>query len=642
MKTGINKHFKSIFSRNIPFLQKKCKFQYSTDYNIKTPKKSLLDTSNEFYNSHRKKATDFFTGIQNIKIEEKLNEYSLILFKQIFSKSKIEEDKKLENNNINKNIDFSIIKPISKIFNKKIIVKVPCLTSDSKKDKKISKKSKNKKISFENNYIPPFEYTNDIYYKRKYISKVSTVKTTNNFFINKTYKKKCFKDYYLQISSEPELKLSFSKVKMIPKEIIILEEKIKEKENENYNLKNILLNKKNESLNLDLEYEKMFSECQKSEMIRKKAQEYIHSIKGNILVYCRIKPSLNKNEENSIISFPEILTENNLNLTNNILTNIELKNLSMKNSYYFDRIFPENTSQIDIFEEIKPFIQSSLDGENICIFAYGATGSGKTYTMQGKIDENNNNNFIIEQSGILPRTAHFIFEEKNRLEKINENLDVYFSAIEIYNETIYDLLANNNINNNINMNNNNKRIPLTVYCANNEINIPNLQWKNIQNKNDIIKFTLQASNTRSSDSTSFNSVSSRSHAIYRIKIYNNSNKKNSMINIIDLAGSERSSLKNTSNLTKEEKDYIKKIQNEANFINKSLSALGRIINLIGDKKNCNKLVIPYRESKLTIVLQNYLKPNSKTVMIVNVSGENKDYNFTKESLNFATNAMVNC
>ena len=115
-----------------------------------------------------------------------------------------------------------------------------------------------------------------------------------------------------------------------------------------------------------------------------------------------------------------------------------------------------------------------------------------------------------------------------------------------------------------------------------------------------------------------------------------------MINIIDLAGSERSSLKATSNLTKEEKDYIKKIQNEANFINKSLSALGRIINLIGDKKNCNKLVIPYRESKLTIVLQNYLKPNSKTIMIVNVSGENKDYNFTKESLNFATNAMVNC
>ena len=86
----------------------------------------------------------------------------------------------------------------------------------------------------------------------------------------------------------------------------------------------------------------------------------------------------------------------------------------MKNSYYFDRIFPENTSQIDIFEEIKPFIQSSLDGENICVFAYGATGSGKTYTMQGKIDENNNNNFIIEQSGILPRTAHFIFEEKNK------------------------------------------------------------------------------------------------------------------------------------------------------------------------------------------------------------------------------------
>ena len=90
-------------------------------------------------------------------------------------------------------------------------------------------------------------------------------------------------------------------------------------------------------------------------------------------------------------------------------------------------------------------------------------------------------------------------------------------------------------------------------------------------------------------------------------------------------------------------ENMKKIQCEANYINKSLSALGRIINLIGDKRNNTKnIAIPYRESKLTVVLQNYLKPNAKTVMIVNIASELKNYTYTKESLNFAANAMVNC
>ena len=592
MNSKINQHYKLIFSRNCLFLNQNLKKKNVNELRKQYIEKPIIDTSFNFYNLHRKNANEFFTRVQNIKIKEKLNEYD-----------------------------------------KKIDIKIPNnLSINSKETKQSTEKSKFKQISFENKYILPFEYQNDNYYKIKYISKISSVKTTNNFFIEKKFNQKCFKNYLLENSNSEDLKLNIFKTKKIPPEIISLEEQVGKIEKENLNLKNILLTKKNNSLNLDLEYEKLFFEYKNIEIIRKKAQEYIHNIRGNILVYCRIKPSLTKNEENSIISFPEILDDNNIESNNQVLTSIELKNNLIKNSYHFDRIFPENTSQHEIFDEIKSFIQSSLDGDNICIFAYGATGSGKTYTMQGKIEENNKN-FITQQSGILPRTAKFIFEEKKRLEKMNENLDISFSAIEIYNETIYDLLIpNNNI----------KKIPLTIYCANNEVNIPNLQWKNIQNENDIIKFTLHASNTRSCDSTSFNSVSSRSHAIYRIKIYNNSNKKNSMINIIDLAGSERNSLKATSNLTKEEKDYIKKIQNEANFINKSLSALGRIINMIGDKKNCNKLVIPYRESKLTIILQNYLKPNSKTVMIVNVSGENKDYNFTKESLNFATNAMVNC
>ena len=353
---------------------------------------------------------------------------------------------------------------------------------------------------------------------------------------------------------------------------------------------------------------------------RKLIQEYIHKIKGNLRVYCRVRPCLQKSD--TFITYPELSTA--LTTKTSYLQTMEIKAPNTSTSAYtFDRIFPESSSQVEVFNEIQQFIQSALDGESVCVFAYGATGSGKTFTMQGA-----NGN-----EGVLPRCASFIFDEKERLSKHNEILLIYFAAIEIYNENVFDLLNKKT----------KTRTPLVIYSAGSEVNIPNLIWEEIKEKEDIIKYTNLASESRRSDSTSFNATSSRSHAIFQIKIINEMTKKTSMINIIDLAGSERSQISSFATLNKEEIENMKKIQTEANFINKSLSALGRIINLIGDSKKSSKAIsIPYRESKLTVVLQNYLKPNAKTVMIVNVAGETKNYNYTKESLNFAANAMVNC
>ena len=345
-----------------------------------------------------------------------------------------------------------------------------------------------------------------------------------------------------------------------------------------------------------------------------------HKIKGNLRVYCRVRPCLQKSD--TFITYPELSTA--LTTKASYLQTMEIKAPNTTTSAYtFDRIFPESSSQVEVFNEIQQFIQSALDGESVCVFAYGATGSGKTFTMQGT-----NGN-----EGVLPRCASFIFNEKERLSKHNEILLIYFAAIEIYNENVFDLLNKKT----------KTRTPLVIYSAGSEVNIPYLIWEEIKEKEDIIKYTNLASESRRSDSTSFNATSSRSHAIFQIKIINEMTKKTSMINIIDLAGSERSQISSFATLNKEEIENMKKIQTEANFINKSLSALGRIINLIGDNKKSSKAIsIPYRESKLTVVLQNYLKPNAKTVMIVNVAGETKNYNYTKESLNFAANAMVNC
>ena len=112
--------------------------------------------------------------------------------------------------------------------------------------------------------------------------------------------------------------------------------------------------------------------------------------------------------------------------------------------FHFDRVFDEEASQSDVYDEIQPFLQSALDGENVCIFAYGATGSGKTHTMQGPSIINEETGFLVSKSsGILPRAANFIFDEIHRLNKLKYTYKIYFSAFEIYNENIYDLCDKN-------------------------------------------------------------------------------------------------------------------------------------------------------------------------------------------------------
>jgi hypothetical protein len=235
-----------------------------------------------------------------------------------------------------------------------------------------------------------------------------------------------------------------------------------------------------------------------------------------------------------------------------------------------------------------------LDGENICIFAYGATGSGKTYTMQGPSWALDGKELIINEfSGILPRAADYIFDEITRVNMLNYSCKIYFSAIEIYNENVYDLFDSNS----------NKQ-PLQVFFAKNIVQLKNLIWNQIKSKEDIIKFIKEASDTRRSDSTQYNENSSRSHAVYQLKLdfVKNQKQMESYINIIDLAGSEKCSITSINNKSKEEIETMKKLQNETNFINKSLTTLGRVISMLADKKS-SKISIPYRESKLTMILQ---------------------------------------
>ena len=173
---------------------------------------------------------------------------------------------------------------------------------------------------------------------------------------------------------------------------------------------------------------------------------HIQVLKGNIRVFCRVKPILQQriseifdDKVKNCIQFPCISS-------NELPTQLKVVNPANNESklFHFDSIFPPESLQEDVFNEVKSFIQSAIDGENVCIFAYGQTGSGKTFTMEGPdasllFDDDFK---INELSGILPRSAEFIFKEIERIKKqFMREYKIEISSLEIYNEQVRDLYS---------------------------------------------------------------------------------------------------------------------------------------------------------------------------------------------------------
>ena len=258
--------------------------------------------------------------------------------------------------------------------------------------------------------------------------------------------------------------------------------------------------------------------------------------------------------------------------------------------FNFDRIFPPSSSQQDIYDfGVKGIIESVLDGYNGTVLAYGQTSSGKTYTMQGEMDEE-------RRQGIIPRMINHVFKFIYQ----NEGTDfmIKVSMIEIYQEKIRDLFD----------------------CSRNNLNIREDSIKGIYVDgaseryvgcpNDVLALLEVGTANRAQAATNMNEHSSRSHSIFILTI-NQTNKQQGVSKIgklylVDLAGSEKISKTGATGHTLE----------EAKNINKSLTTLGRVINSLTDGKSTH---IPYRESKLTRVLQESLGGNSKTCLIITCS-----------------------
>uniref|UniRef100_A0A8C4RHQ7 Kinesin-like protein n=1 Tax=Erpetoichthys calabaricus TaxID=27687 RepID=A0A8C4RHQ7_ERPCA len=354
----------------------------------------------------------------------------------------------------------------------------------------------------------------------------------------------------------------------------------------------------------------------KGEMDRRKLHNQILELKGNIRVFCRVRPLLPSDHADNIqhVQFPNN-DEKSILLARTEESHIGRDSKDhLKYMFSFDRVFPPCSSQQEVFEEISLLVQSALDGYNVCIFAYGQTGSGKTYTMEGP------DQLQDDTMGMIPRAVHQVFNSAEELKDQGWTYKFTASFLEIYNETIRDLLVNKTVKK---MEHEIKR-PASNSTA---VYVSNLKYLNVETVEEVLSLIKVAKQNRATARTMMNDQSSRSHSVFQLKIegvneVRNNITCNSTLSLIDLAGSER------IDKSQSQGDRLK----ETKAINCSLSNLGSVFIALANKDN----FVPYRNSKLTFLLQNCLGGNSKTLMFVNISPENDSFGESLNSLRFAS------
>ncbi|KAK2639444.1 hypothetical protein Ddye_027239 [Dipteronia dyeriana] len=352
------------------------------------------------------------------------------------------------------------------------------------------------------------------------------------------------------------------------------------------------------------------------EKLRKKLHNTILELKGNIRVFCRVRPLLpddNSSGDGKLLSYPT--STEALGRAVDILQN------GQKHSFTFDRVFIPDASQEDVFVEISQLVQSALDGYKVCIFAYGQTGSGKTYTMMGKPGQP-------DQKGLIPRSLEQIFQTRQALKSQGWKYEMQVSMLEIYNETVRDLLSSNRDSSRMENGNATKQYAIK-HDANGNTHVSDLTVVDVCSTKEVAFLLDRAAHSRSVGKTQMNEQSSRSHFVFTMRIsgVNESTEQQvqGVLNLIDLAGSERLSKSGSTG------DRLKETQ----AINKSLSSLSDVIFSLAKKEDH----VPFRNSKLTYLLQPCLGGDSKTLMFVNISPEPTSVGESLCSLRFA--ARVN-
>ena len=334
---------------------------------------------------------------------------------------------------------------------------------------------------------------------------------------------------------------------------------------------------------------------------------YLQEIKGNIRVYCRVRPFLAKEVKSQTANYIDIPNDSTLSMTLQTKTvyGVSDKLVNTEN-YVFDRVFGPSSTQDDVFNDISQLVQSALDGYKVCIFAYGQTGSGKTFTMEGPT-ETAEDLTSSAQRGVIQRSVELIFSSADKLQETGWEIDIKVKFIELYLDQVRDLLSDKKNN-----------------CISSGNRIEEGSVHPVKSIEDVYPLLTKAAGRRAKAETALNERSSRSHSIFQLHIVAQREDKvrKGTLNLIDLAGSERVA---DSGVTG---DRLK----ETKEINKSLAFLGDVISALKSKN----AYVPYRSTKLTFLLQDYFGGDAKTLMFVNINPRYDSHNETLNSLRFAS------
>ncbi|KAI7903290.1 kinesin heavy chain [Cokeromyces recurvatus] len=324
---------------------------------------------------------------------------------------------------------------------------------------------------------------------------------------------------------------------------------------------------------------------------------------NNIKVVCRFRPQNKLEIKEGGVPIIEISEDG---------TGISVKGKDT-NSFSFDKVFGANTKQQEIFEySIKSIVDDVVAGYNGTVFAYGQTGSGKTFTMMGSsIDD-------IENKGIIPRIVEQIFKSI-QMAPTNMEFTVKVAYMEIYMERVKDLLVPTNDN-------------LAIHEDKMKgVYVKGIKEVYVSDTTEVYDVMRIGGENRVVAYTNMNAESSRSHSIVLVTItqknLDTGAAKSGKLYLVDLAGSEKVGKTGASGQTLE----------EAKKINKSLTALGMVINSLTDGKSSH---IPYRDSKLTRILQESLGGNSRTTLIINCSPSSYNEAETISTLRFGARAKT--
>ncbi|XP_024031809.1 kinesin-like protein KIN-14J [Morus notabilis] len=327
----------------------------------------------------------------------------------------------------------------------------------------------------------------------------------------------------------------------------------------------------------------------------------VQDLKGNIRVYCRIRPFLpGQSKKHTAI---EYVGENG---------DLVIANPSKQGShrlFKFNKVFGSTATQEEVFLDTQPLIRSVLDGYNVCIFAYGQTGSGKTYTMSGPSISST------VDWGVNYRALNDLFQiSQSRKSSIAYEIGV--QMVEIYNEQVRDLLSNESSQ---------KRLGIWSTTQPNGLAVPDASMHLVNSTKDVLELMNIGLMNRAVGATALNERSSRSHSVLTVHVRGTDLKTDTLLrgslHLVDLAGSERVDRSEATG------DRLR----EAQHINKSLSALGDVIFALAQKSSH----VPYRNSKLTQVLQSSLGGQAKTLMFVQLNPDVESYSETISTLKFA-------